>query len=272
MAQPAKSLVKYVQRQLNASGFRSGRVDGICGWRTRGALRKALADVSNVDPKWPQERLLSAYIQYLATHRGIDAGPIDGWWGPQTEFGYENLLHLEEHGIPVPNWRDQEDDYVPAQNHWPEERPESELRKYYGEPGSNLATIELPYVHRIAWSSSQTLSKFSCHEKVAESMKRVLTRVLDYYGAQQIRDLRLDYWGGCFNKRTIRGGSRWSTHAWGIAVDYDPDRNRLRWGRDRAHFAKPAYEKWWQLWEEEGWVSLGRIKNYDWMHVQAAKR
>lgn len=27
----------------------------------------------------------------------------------------------------------------------------------------------------------------------------------------------------------------------------------------------------WKCWEEEGWVSLGRQRNYDRMHVQAAK-
>ena len=41
--------------------------------------------------------------------------------------------------------------------------------------------------------------------------------------------------------------------------------------RDKATFAKPEYERWWQCWEEEGWLSLGRTRNFDWMHVQAAK-
>ncbi len=60
-------------------------------------------------------------------------------------------------------------------------------------------------------------------------------------------------------------------HSWGIAVDYDPERNLVKWGRDRATFAKSEYDTWWKLWEEEGWVSLGRTRNFDWMHVQAAK-
>ncbi|MCF8078467.1 MAG: hypothetical protein K9K88_04215 [Desulfobacterales bacterium] len=45
----------------------------------------------------------------------------------------------------------------------------------------------------------------------------------------------------------------------------------LKWGRDRAHFARTEYDAWWRLWEEEGWVSLGRQRNFDWMHVQAAQ-
>jgi hypothetical protein len=77
--------------------------------------------------------------------------------------------------------------------------------------------------------------------------------------------------GGCLNVRRMRGGSAWSMHSWGIAFDFDPDRNQLRWGRDRAAFAKPEYNKWFELWEEEGAVSLGRVRNFDWMHVQFAR-
>jgi hypothetical protein len=56
-----------------------------------------------------------------------------------------------------------------------------------------------------------------------------------------------------------------------MAIDHDPDNNQLNWSRNRATFARPEYEQWWQIWEEEGWVSLGRQRNFDWMHVQASK-
>jgi len=102
-------------------------------------------------------------------------------------------------------------------------------------------------------------------------MLRVFNNVLNYYGPQQIRELRLDLWGGCYNERPLRGGTKWSMHSWAIAVDFDPLRNKLEWGRNKAAFARPVYDKWWQFWEDEGWVSLGRDKNFDWMHVQAAK-
>ena len=42
-------------------------------------------------------------------------------------------------------------------------------------------------------------------------------------------------------------------------------------GWDRTASPRPEYETSWWFWEEEGWVSLGRTKNPDWMHVQAAK-
>ncbi|MCA1748660.1 MAG: M15 family metallopeptidase [Sphingomonadales bacterium] len=69
----------------------------------------------------------------------------------------------------------------------------------------------------------------------------------------------------------MRGGSSWSMHSWGIAIDFDPANNQLRWGRDRARMAKPAYAPFLNAWESEGWISLGRERNFDWMHVQAAR-
>jgi hypothetical protein len=60
-------------------------------------------------------------------------------------------------------------------------------------------------------------------------------------------------------------------HSWGIAIDYDPNRNKLRWGAEKAVFAREEYKPWWEFWEEEGWISLGRSRNFDWMHVQAAR-
>ena len=95
--------------------------------------------------------------------------------------------------------------------------------------------------------------------------------MLDHHGPERIRELQLDLWGGCLNVRKMRGGTRWSMHCRAIALDYDPQRNQLIWGRDRAAFAKPEYDRWWQLWQTEGWVSLGRSRNFDRMHVQAAK-
>jgi hypothetical protein len=60
-------------------------------------------------------------------------------------------------------------------------------------------------------------------------------------------------------------------HSWGIAFDFDPDHNQLKWDHTRASFARPEYKKWLDLWEEEGAVSLGRARDYDWMHIQFAR-
>jgi hypothetical protein len=115
------------------------------------------------------------------------------------------------------------------------------------------------------------VSTTKCNAKVKDSLLRVLTKVKTSYGVGEISRLRLDYFGGCFNYRPMRGGTMLSTHSWGIALDFDPINNQLKWDKTKATFGRPEYIRWWEIWEEEGWVSLGRQRNYDWMHVQACK-
>lgn len=214
-------------------------------------------------------RKMTAFLQLEAKDVGIESGVIDGLWGHVTSDAVEALIHFDTYGkLPEP-WREADATGVRG-NVWPPQT-EAKLIAFYGNVGTNQTQIVVPYPHRIAWEPQRKVTKITCHKKVAPSLQRVLGRVLAHYGRDGVRDLGLDLFGGCLNVRRMRGGTAWSTHAWGIALDYDPENNQLKWGRDRATFAKPAYEKWWQIWEAEGWSSLGRRKNYDWMHVQAAR-
>lgn len=261
-----KKTIQLVQAQLNARGLDAGPEDGILGPQTL----KALNQVEGIPQEWSKNRKAVAFIQLLAKEKGIETGAIDGYWGPQTEFAFESLLYIIREGKEPEFWRPEDlPDVNP--NNWPPQKPESSLVRFYGEVGKNQTRIYLPYPHKLAWKTSTIIDSFLCHEKVHDSLHRVLSRVLDNYGLDEIRRLRLNLWGGCLYVRKMRGGSRYSMHSWGIAIDYDPVRNRLKWGRDRAAFSKPEYDTWWRIWEEEGWVSLGRTRNFDWMHVQAAK-
>jgi hypothetical protein len=261
-----KKIIKFVQTQLNAKGLNAGLADGIMGSRTLAALNQ----VEEIPPRWSMKRKVIAYIQLLALENNIEAGTIDGYWGPQTDYAYEVLHQVLVEKREPDIWRPEElPDVNP--NDWPREKPEENLVQFYGEVGQNQAKINLPYPHRLAWDKSTVVNRFTCHEKVHDSLHRVLSRVLDNYGIDEIKRLHLDLWGGCSKVRKKRGGTTYSTQSWGIALDYDTERNQLHWDRNRANFAKPEYDTWWRLWEEEGWVSLGRTRNFDWMHIQATK-
>ena len=129
----------------------------------------------------------------------------------------------------------------------------------------------MPFPFVIAWDASQRIETFACHRDVADQLTSIFAEAARRYGEKEFRRLRLDRFGGCFNHRQMRGGSRLSTHSWGVAVDLDPERNQLKWGRDRAAFAAPAYEPFWAIVEDHGAVSLGRVRNFDWMHFQFVK-
>ena len=86
-----------------------------------------------------------------------------------------------------------------------------------------------------------------------------------------MKELGLDLVGGCFNNRPMLGGSKPSMHAYGIAWDLDPERNQLKWDHKLAVFATPKYEKFWAIVEQYGATSLGRERDFDWMHFQFAR-
>lgn len=154
-------------------------------------------------------------------------------------------------------------------NNWPKQNYKS-MVAFYGEVGQNMTQIVLPYQMKLAWDEGVIVKKMSCNEKCAESLHTIFEKTLKIYGQKDIQKLRLDLFGGCVNVRRMRGGSSWSIHSWGAAVDLDPDNNLLRWGKDKASFAKKEYNDFWKIVENEGWTSLGRARNFDWMHFQAA--
>ena len=138
----------------------------------------------------------------------------------------------------------------------------------YGEPGSNQVYCKLPYRMKLAWQKDVTIGRFSCHKTVKDQMEAIFEEVLACYGPYGIEQLGLDLFGGCLNVRRMRGGSRMSIHSWGLAVDLHPAKNRLKWNSDKAVFAQQEYNTFWEIVEKHGGHSLGRVKNYDWMHFQ----
>jgi hypothetical protein len=139
----------------------------------------------------------------------------------------------------------------------------------YGPPGeSELVRIEWPYPLVLDWDHSTGLRSFNIHTDAADSAVAAGTDILAHYGEQQIVALGLNRWGGCYDKRLKRGGSDWSTHSWGTAIDWWADANQLRWNHTRARFAQPEYAAFFEIWESHGWIGLGPCFDFDWMHVQ----
>jgi len=155
-------------------------------------------------------------------------------------------------------------------NNWPKQDYNS-MVNFYGEVGENQSSLILPYPLKLAWDTSAVVKKLTCNEKVSSSLYSIFEKTLKTYGAKEIKKLRLDLFGGCLNVRKMRGSNtKWSIHSWGAAIDLDPDKNTLKMTSKEATFAKPEYRDFWKIVESEGWTSLGRARNYDWMHFQAA--
>ena len=148
---------------------------------------------------------------------------------------------------------------------WP---TQAECRRFYGAPGTNQTILDLPYDMTY---DGKLVKRMTINKKCADSASRALSKIASEYSASDRKALGLSIFGGCYNNRPMRGGTQLSMHAFACAIDFDPNRNQLKWGREKARLAQKDCEAFWRAWEEEGWVSLGRARNFDWMHIQAAR-
>ena len=271
-----QSDIKIIQKYLGRDNLYSGKIDGKRGAKTDKAIATALTGRATQLPDnwkaWPEKRKAVAYLQLLCHDNDIDSGKIDGYYGPQTESAAEQLRILTSTGSLPRGFGD----IVPIRTNpldFPVERYEA-LNKYYGKPcKSKLVKVPCPWTLRLDWNLAATTKTISIHEKLSDSLADILNEIFQVYGIEGIKKHGLDRYGGSMNCRKKRGStSAWSTHAWAIAIDWYPSRNKLKWNSRQASLAHPDLDQWWEIWEQHGWTSLGRTEDRDWMHVQAAKR
>jgi hypothetical protein len=70
----------------------------------------------------------------------------------------------------------------------------------------------------------------------------------------------------------MRGAKRYSLHSWGIAVDLASQYNKLHWHKPKALFSHKEYDPFWDIVERNGAYSLGKGRDFDYMHFQFAHR
>lgn len=148
---------------------------------------------------------------------------------------------------------------------------DSQIIQKYGQPGDpfNFVTIQLPYPFRIAWDKDVTVQRMQCHKLAADRFKAVFSDLLISYGADKLKLLDIDLFGGCVNVRLQRGSkSKWSRHAWGIAIDLSPAKNGLKTKWPQSQFAKPEYAEMHRIFEKHGFVNYGKVRGNDAMHFE----
>lgn len=231
----------WMQSRLTAHGFPVGIIDGVIGPKTLKAL-EAFED-----------------------RHGL---PVDGTADPAVIDMLRTSATIGETYIPERDVIEVENDPDLILNKWP---VQSRVPQFYGAMGKGQVRLELPFSMRLAWDRSVKVARISVHHKVKDSAERAFNKIADTYSYADRVALGLDIFGGSLNVRRMRGGTRYSMHSWGIALDFDPERNQLHWKAPRPRLSHEDAYPFWQIWEAEGWVSLGRERNYDWMHVQAAR-
>jgi hypothetical protein len=83
-----------------------------------------------------------------------------------------------------------------------------------------LERVTLPFPMTLSWDHSQSVNAITCHKLLASAF----TGAFDRIQSSRLQS-KITSFGGCFSFRSQRTGTKLSTHAWGIAIDLNPETN-----------------------------------------------
>ncbi len=239
----SKDFNRWLQSRLTAHGFAAGPIDGEVGALTKAALR---------------------------AFEAANGLPVDGTADPKVVRALRATSSAVTPAVAysLPDRDDDDGAGMPEKSPWPRDR---EMAKFFGEPGKNQVLVEVPFDMFLSWDTNERYRRVSVHRKVAKSAESCLQKIATTYSAIERHALGIDICGGTLAVRRKRGGRTLSTHAYGAAFDFDPLRNGLNVKAPMSRLSHQDAIPFWEIWEAEGWVSLGRARNFDWMHVQAVR-
>jgi hypothetical protein len=168
---------------------------------------------------------------------------------------------------------------------WPTQAP-PEITTFYGDPAGTDGQespvwehdylVHVPCVYPMVWDldppdRGKPVGYLKVNKKCADSLVRCFQAVQEAYPLQADRErFHLNWWGGGFNFRPMRGGHLLSMHSYGVAIDLAPTWNPQHAAYDPAQGMMPMNVV--AIFESEGWTWGGRWSpaSIDCMHFQAA--
>ena len=181
--------------------------------------------------------------QIIAMQIRVGTTP-DGFWGPKSIAACQ--AHLRS--------------LMPVKNPWPRSDAAS-LRAFYGAPGTESNLVEVKVAGLGVEYDGQPVRVIRAHEEIADSLLRIITAL---HANPVTRPILAEY-AGCYNFRRKRVGSSYSLHAYGAAIDLDPDNNQFR---DSWPMRSTMPLEVMEIFAAEGVLSAGAAWGYDAMHFQ----
>lgn len=175
---------------------------------------------------------------------------VDGFWGPVSQRTCRAYLRA----------------MMPQIHPWPRATTAA-IRKFYGKPGDEGALVRIAFPYPTFYDGKLVTST-RVHEKCAASLLRVLTKIGKSYGQQRGIMEEAEDFDGVYNFRLKRGGTTYSLHAYGAAIDQDADDNSFR---DAWPMQADMPLEIIECYAEEGWTSAAAWWGYDSMHEQATQ-
>lgn len=107
------------------------------------------------------------------------------------------------------------------------------LNDYYGDPDIEpgvpdpeyamecFVRLPLPYPMKLSWDSNTHVNVMFIHRSLADAVFDALDEIKKYKGESYLMSRGYNSFGGAYNYRLMRGGTKLSTHAW-CALDINP--------------------------------------------------
>jgi len=183
--------------------------------------------------------------QIQAMQERIGTTP-DGFWGPKSIAACQRHLRA----------------LMPKDSNWPG-TSQAALQGFYGSAGDESKLVNLDVQGLGVRYDGKPVRTIRCHERVADSLRRVLEDIAAGPHAAILRQ-----YAGVYNNRTMRNGTSPSLHARGAAIDLAPDANAnsTHWPI-RATMPLGVMESF----AREGWLPAGAFWGRDAMHFQATQ-
>jgi hypothetical protein len=156
-------------------------------------------------------------------------------------------------------------------NNWPRQ---SQCLKLFGNPtrpgwaAEHLVPVAVPFAMHM---DSISIHSIQVNRIAATSLSRILVNIwnLCEHKQENVCDCGCDVYSGCWAVRPIRGGSAWSMHSFGLAIDLNAPENPLGASESKTLFASDSPVV--TAFKQEGWVWGGDWRGRrDAMHFQCA--
>lgn len=189
--------------------------------------------------------------QIIEIQKRIGAKP-DSFWGPKSTAACQK--HLRS--------------LMPKDNPFPK-ADQASLKRFYGDPAKGEVEPRLVPIDVTGMGiqySGKPVAKINVHEQCAKSLLaalKAITALPDSDGRWVLRK-----YAGVYNHRPMRGGTNWSLHAYGAAIDLAPDTNGLR---DHWPTASDMPLEVMEEFARVGWLAAGAFWSRDSMHHQATQ-
>ena len=131
----------------------------------------------------------------------------------------------------------------------------------------NICVFNMPFPMRLSWKPDVLTQRFQAHRLIGDAVIDALAEIGLAHDDPDYMDNRgYNYWGGSFNFRFAKGDpSLLSTHAWGIAVDINPELGPFGAESKQPDFIVEAFKK-----RGFHWGGDWKMPFTDGMHFQAA--